>query len=146
MEHKLLTKRGKELYKLQSKTVEPVFGQIKEGRCCKRLMRPSLTPGMGEWRLICATHNLLKLTRMGTCLGSRYRRDLLGLRLGPRDTPFTNIPWAEEGRACLLGSFSEIGILPLPISHGPRREELVCWVRLVRWGTARKDDLRSALN
>ena len=27
MEHKLLTKRGKELYKLHSKTVEPVFGQ-----------------------------------------------------------------------------------------------------------------------
>lgn len=75
MERKLLTKRGKALYKLRSKTVEPVFGQIKGARYCDRFMRRGLTPAIGEWRLICATHNLLKLWRSGkACLSSGYRK------------------------------------------------------------------------
>ena len=34
MERKLLTKRGRALYKLRGRTVEPVFGQIKDARGC----------------------------------------------------------------------------------------------------------------
>jgi transposase len=63
MERKLLTKRGMALYKLRSQTVEPVFGQIKVVRDCGTFMRRGLEAAQNEWRLICATHNLLKLFR-----------------------------------------------------------------------------------
>ena len=65
MERKLLTKRGKALYKKRSQTVEPVFGQIKEGRSCRRFMRRGVSAAGSEWRLICAAHDLLKLWRSG---------------------------------------------------------------------------------
>jgi len=64
MERKLLTKRGKKLYKLRSQMVEPVFGQIK-AHGCDTFMRRGLEAVRSEWRLICATHNLLKLFRSG---------------------------------------------------------------------------------
>jgi hypothetical protein len=64
MERKLSTKRGKSLYKLRGQTVEPVFGQIKT-RGCDTFMRRGLRAVRSEWRLICATHNLLKLFRSG---------------------------------------------------------------------------------
>lgn len=65
MERKLLTERGRELYKLRSRTVEPVFGQIKDVRGFDRFMRRGITACRSEWSLICATHNLLKLWRSG---------------------------------------------------------------------------------
>lgn len=61
MERKLLTRRGREIYKKRSMTVEPVFGQMKAGRGCNRFMRRGLYACISEWLLICATHNLLKL-------------------------------------------------------------------------------------
>ena len=63
MERKLLTKGGSTLYKLRSQMVEPVFGQIKAVRDCGTFMRRGLKAAQSEWRLICATHNLLKLFR-----------------------------------------------------------------------------------
>jgi Transposase DDE domain. len=63
MERKLLTKGGSTLYKLRSQMVEPVFGQIKAVRDCDTFMRRGLKAAQSEWRLICATHNLLKLFR-----------------------------------------------------------------------------------
>jgi len=63
MERKLLTKRGRTLYKLRGQIVEPVFGQIKAARDCGTFMRRGLEAAQNEWRLICATHNLLKLFR-----------------------------------------------------------------------------------
>ena len=63
MERKLLTKGGGTLYKLRSQMVEPVFGQIKAVRDCGTFMRRGLKAAQSEWRLICATHNLLKLFR-----------------------------------------------------------------------------------
>ncbi len=65
MERKLLTKRGRALYKLRGQTVEPVFGQVKDGRGCERFMRRGKQAAASEWSLICATHNLLKLWRSG---------------------------------------------------------------------------------
>src|SRR4030042_1177095 len=62
MERKLLTKRGRILYKLRGQTVEPVFGQIKS-RGYDMFMRRGLHAVRSEWKLICATHNLLKLFR-----------------------------------------------------------------------------------
>jgi hypothetical protein len=65
MERKLLTQRGRAMYALRGQVVEPVFGQMKEVRGCDRFMRRGESAARSEWRLICATHNLLKLFRSG---------------------------------------------------------------------------------
>ena len=65
MERKLLTQRGRRLYRLRGITVEPVFGQVKEGQGCRRFMRRGLRAAQSEWSLIATTHNLLKLWRSG---------------------------------------------------------------------------------
>ena len=65
MDRALLTKRGRRLYKKRGQMVEPVFGQIKDGRGCDRLMRRGHQACASEWKLLCATHNLLKLWRSG---------------------------------------------------------------------------------
>ncbi len=44
-------------------TVEPIFGQIKHNRGYRRFSRRGLIAVDGEWKLICATANLLKLYR-----------------------------------------------------------------------------------
>ena len=65
MEQKLLTERGRKLYKLRGQTVEPVFGQIKDARGIDKFMRRGFEACRSEWSLVCATHNLLKLWRSG---------------------------------------------------------------------------------
>jgi hypothetical protein len=65
MERKLLTKRGRALYGKRSCTVEPVFGQVKDARGINRFLRRGKSACASEWKLICATHNLLKLWRAG---------------------------------------------------------------------------------
>ena len=65
MERKLLTKRGRALYKLRGQTIEPTFGQIKDGRGCDGFMRRGVKASDSEWSLMCTTHNLLKLWRSG---------------------------------------------------------------------------------
>ncbi len=65
MERKLLTKRGRALYKLRGRTIEPTFGQIKDGRGCDGFSRRGVKAADSEWSLLCATHNLLKLWRSG---------------------------------------------------------------------------------
>ena len=59
----LATQEGKARYALRQTTVEPVFGQIKEARGIRRFRLRGLLNVMSEWKLICATHNLLKLFR-----------------------------------------------------------------------------------
>lgn len=65
MERKLLTKRGRRLYRLRSLLVEPVFGQVKEQQGFRRFMRRGLRAASSESVLIGTTHNLLKLWRSG---------------------------------------------------------------------------------
>ena len=65
MERKLLTKRGRALYKKRGVLVEPVFGQVKEGQGFRRFMRRGLGAAQSEWSLAGITHNLLKLWRSG---------------------------------------------------------------------------------
>jgi transposase len=59
----LTTPAGRALYILRKMTVEPVIGQIKEVRGIRRFRLRGLRPVQCEWKLICATHNLLKLFR-----------------------------------------------------------------------------------
>jgi transposase len=65
MERKLLTRRGRALYTMRAQMIEPVFGQVKEVRGCDRFQRRGHSAAQSEWKLICATHNLLKLWRSG---------------------------------------------------------------------------------
>jgi hypothetical protein len=63
MRRKLSTKRGRTVYAERKKIVEPVFGQIKQGRGFRQFLLRGLQKVKGEWSLICTTHNLLKLWR-----------------------------------------------------------------------------------
>jgi transposase len=54
---------GRALYAKRRELAEPVFGQIKVTRRCDRFLRRGLTACRAEWKLVCATHNLLKLWR-----------------------------------------------------------------------------------
>ena len=65
MRRKLQTKRGRRRYALRMETVEPVFGQIKQGRGFRQFLLRGLEKVQGEWSLICTGHNLLKLFRFG---------------------------------------------------------------------------------
>jgi transposase len=68
MDEKLKTKEGRENYAKRGKTVEPVFGQLKEARRFERFMRRGLEACESEWSLMCAGHNLLKLWRSGVAI------------------------------------------------------------------------------
>jgi transposase len=65
MRAKLQTARGRAVYGLRKGVVEPVFGQIKGARGFRRFSLRGLAKVRGEWRLVCLTHNLLKLWRYG---------------------------------------------------------------------------------
>ena len=65
MRRKLRTKRGRDRYALRMETVEPVFGQIKQGRGFRQFLLRGLEKVNREWLLICAGHNLLQLFRFG---------------------------------------------------------------------------------
>jgi transposase len=66
MAAKVRTAEGKALYARRKVIVEPVFGQIKEVRGFRRFLLRGLEKIRGEWRLVCLTHNLLKLWRYGS--------------------------------------------------------------------------------
>jgi transposase len=65
MAAKVRTPAGKALYARRKVIVEPVFGQIKEARGFRRFLLRGVAIIRGEWRLVCLTHNLLKLWRYG---------------------------------------------------------------------------------
>jgi len=65
MAAKVRSALGRALYARRKVIAEPVFGQIKEGRGCRRFSFRGLTKIRGEWCLVCLTHNLLKIWRYG---------------------------------------------------------------------------------
>jgi transposase len=65
MRQKLRTAEGQAVYTLRKAVVEPVFGQIKEARGFRRFLLRGRVKVEAEWKMICATHNLLKLFRSG---------------------------------------------------------------------------------
>jgi len=66
MRAKLKTPAGRAVYARRKAIVEPVFGQIKEARGFRRFLLRGLEQIRGEWRLVCLTHNLLKIWRYGS--------------------------------------------------------------------------------
>lgn len=63
MKQKLKSETGRKLYKMRKAIVEPVFGQIKAGRGIRAFLLRGLEKVRAEWKLICATHNVLKMFR-----------------------------------------------------------------------------------
>jgi transposase len=61
MRRVLATDAGHALYKTRKHSIEPVFGQIKANRRIDRFQRRGRAAVRSEWRLITASHNLLKL-------------------------------------------------------------------------------------
>ncbi|WP_290898173.1 transposase [Hoeflea sp.] len=61
MDRKLLTRRGRTLYRLRGQTVEPVFGQMKEIQGADGFMMRGEEEARGEWSLHCTGHNFRKL-------------------------------------------------------------------------------------
>ena len=63
MRRVLESEQGHELYVKRKATIEPVFAQMKFNRRMGRFQRRGRSACRSEWRLIAATHNLLKLHR-----------------------------------------------------------------------------------
>jgi transposase len=66
MRRVLASERGGELYRKRQPMIEPVFAQMKFNRRLDRFKRRGRRAVRTEWRLITATHNLLKLHRHST--------------------------------------------------------------------------------
>jgi hypothetical protein len=66
MRRVLDTDRGGGLYARRQGMIEPVFADTKFNRRCDRLQRRGRSAARSEWRLITATHNLMKLWRHTT--------------------------------------------------------------------------------
>ncbi len=64
MKRKLKTRAAKAVYAARKTIVEPVFGQIKQGRGFRQFLLRGLDKVRGEWSLVCLTHNVLKLYRL----------------------------------------------------------------------------------
>ena len=86
MAAKVRTPEGKALYARRKVIVEPVFGQIKEARGFRRFLLRGLENIRGEWRLVCLTHNLLKMWRYRCVLSAVYAvwRPVYGLEIALR--------------------------------------------------------------
>jgi hypothetical protein len=63
MRRVLASEPGGELYAKRQGMIEPIFAQTKCNRRCDRFQRRGRAACRSEWRLITATHNLLKLWR-----------------------------------------------------------------------------------
>ena len=64
MTRKLQTKTGAAVYAARKTIVEPVFGQIKQARGFRQFLLRGIMKVRGEWALVCATHNILKMYRL----------------------------------------------------------------------------------
>jgi hypothetical protein len=70
MTAKLSREDGNACYAKRKQTIEPVFGQLKEQQGARRFLRRGLRACQAEWKLLCGTHNLLKLWRHTVPKGS----------------------------------------------------------------------------
>jgi hypothetical protein len=61
MRNALESDYGGGLYRRRKAMVEPVFAQTKHNRRINQFQRRGRSAARSEWRLITATHNLLKL-------------------------------------------------------------------------------------
>lgn len=69
MDTRLASEEGRALYP-KRRRIEAVFGQIKGARGLRRFTRRGLSACSSEWKLIGATHNLLKIWRLRNAIGA----------------------------------------------------------------------------
>lgn len=69
MQRVVSTDYGGALYRRRQQMIEPIFAQTKVTRRADRFQRRGMAACRSEWRLIAATHNLLKLYRHQPALG-----------------------------------------------------------------------------
>ncbi len=67
MRRRLRTQGGRAIYAQRTITVEPAIGQIK-GRGFRRFSLRGVMGAKGEFQLVCAVHNLVKLWRLGAAI------------------------------------------------------------------------------
>jgi Transposase DDE domain len=65
MRRVLAAEHGRTPYSKRKQSIEPTFGQIKGNRRLDRFLRRGRAAVRSEWRLIAASHNLLKLHNHG---------------------------------------------------------------------------------
>jgi transposase len=63
MRRKLKRAGWRSRYRLRKQIVEPVFGQIKQGRGFRQFLLRGVVKVSAEWAMICTAHNLLKLAK-----------------------------------------------------------------------------------
>lgn len=63
MARKMKMKRNRKRYKQRQQSIEPVFGQIKQGRGFRQFSLRGLQAVQAEWLFVCMVHNLGKLFR-----------------------------------------------------------------------------------
>ena len=63
MRSKLATEAGKAVYRRRKAIVEPVNGAVKEVQRVRSFLLRGLEKVTGEWNLVAACHNLLKIFR-----------------------------------------------------------------------------------
>lgn len=69
MQRVITSEHGAALYRRRQQMIEPIFAQTKVTRRADRFQRRGLAACRSEWRLIAATHNLLKLYRLAPATG-----------------------------------------------------------------------------
>jgi hypothetical protein len=84
MRRVIASELGGALYTQRQWMVEPVFAQIKANRRIDRFKRRGLAAARSEWRLIAATHNLLKLHRHSLQAAGAWERPGT-IRSGPAE-------------------------------------------------------------
>ena len=84
---KLTSETGKARYAKRKQTVEPVFGQLKEQQAARRFTRRGLVACEAEWKLVCGTHNLLKLGATPAATKQPHRPRPEHRRTPPPDAP-----------------------------------------------------------
>ena len=99
MRRKLRTKRGRQRYALRMETVEPVFGQIKQGRGFRQFLLRGLEKVEREWSLICTRPQPAEAVplrgrsaRQGTRQRPRRGRQGVAANRGPHDFQETISP------------------------------------------------------
>jgi len=124
MRHKLRTSEGRKTYGHRKEIVEPVFGQIKEARGFRRFSFRGKEKVTYEWRLVCLTHNLLKLFRAtrnkgktGSAGNRRRHPTHVPLTVSTLRSPPTRLQSLSQGLTAFCLSISLLSQALVTLTH-----------------------------
>ena len=99
MNAKLAQPTNAERYRQATKTIEPVFGNIKANLGYRRFTRRGITAVNSEWRLICTSHNLLSSATSGRDASARRPRQRREVRATAQRQQIVQIGRAVVGHS-----------------------------------------------